>query len=128
MRKRSSHITPPLSCQKKNDGHPPLPRTPHFKKTTTLAVNNRSDGRRWGSSADRRRSQKWASAVGSLHLCDWYGVGEERRGKQRYIERGREDRSKRERSGWPFFAEHIDTPFVSLAHSNLHTQYAAAVW
>lgn len=28
----------------------------------------------------------------------------------------------------PFFAEHIDTPFVSLAHSNLHTQYAAAVW
>lgn len=22
----------------------------------------------------------------------------------------------------------VDTPFVSLAHSNLHTQYAAAVW
>lgn len=29
-------------------------------------------------------------------------------------------------AGWPFL-QSFDTPFVSLAHSNLHTQYAAAV-
>lgn len=26
------------------------------------------------------------------------------------------------------FLQSVDTPFVSLARSNLHTQYAAAVW
>lgn len=83
------------------------------------------------SSTDRRRSQKWLwdLTVGSLRLCvtGWQGV---KRKTKIYIERGREEGIKREkeRVALFFFAEHIDTPFVSLAHSNLHTQYAAAVW
>lgn len=116
-----------------NDGHlpppPPLPRTPHFKKQQHWLSTTEVTGDDGGPPRAGGGSQKWASAVGSLHLCGWYGAGEEGGGgQQRYIERGGEDRSKRGRSGWPFFAEHIDTPFVSLAHSNLHTQYAAAVW
>lgn len=83
------------------------------------------------SSTDRRRGQKWLwdLTVGSLRLCvtGWQGV---KRKTKIYVERGREEGIKREkeRVALFFFAEHIDTPFVSLAHSNLHTQYAAAVW
>lgn len=81
------------------------------------------------------------SAVGShcvifISVCDWRtSKGLARREEsERGLEvlrktRGREQgniREGKELDG-PFL-QSIDTPFVSLAHSNLHTQYAAAVW
>lgn len=80
------------------------------------------------------------SAVGShcvifISVCDWRtskglarrGKGEGNKGlqKDKRTEEGR-NRDRRELDG-PFL-QSIDTPFVSLAHSDLHTQYAAAVW
>lgn len=83
------------------------------------------------------------TAVGShcvifITVCDWRtSKGLARRGEREIEEqRYRERRGGRERGGetgkgkeldGPFL-QSIDTPFVSLAHSNLHTQYAAAVW
>lgn len=113
--------------EKKNAGHPPLPRTPHFKKQqhwlSTTEVTGDDGGPPQTGHGVRNGRRLW-----DLYICVTGTGGRGGRGKQRYIERGGEDGSNRERSGWPFFAEHIDTPFVSLAHSNLHTQYAAAVW
>lgn len=83
------------------------------------------------------------SAVGShcvifISVCDWRtskGLARrEKREERRYREEGREEgRESRGENGegkeldGPFL-QSVDTPFVSLAHSNLHTQYAAAVW
>lgn len=41
---------------------------------------------------------------------------------------GEEEKNREKELDGPFFLQSIDTPFVSLAHSDLHTQYAAAVW
>lgn len=59
-------------------------------------------------------------------VCDWRaskGVARKSRGKQRYTEEGGGGGG----AGWSF-SQSTDTPFVALVHSNLHTQYAAAVW
>lgn len=82
---------------------------------------------------------KVVSAVGShcvifISVCDWrtskgLARSEERGTKVWRKTRGREqghNKEGKELDG-PFL-QSIDTPFVSLAHSNLHTQYAAAVW
>lgn len=77
------------------------------------------------------------SAVGShfvicISVCDWRtskGLAKgEKREQQRYRERGTAGEGREGKgAGWPFFAEHRHSLCI-LAHSNLHTQYAAAVW
>lgn len=80
------------------------------------------------------------SAVGShcvifISVCDWRTskgfARREKREERRYRERRGEESRGRTGKGKELdgpFLQSIDTPFVSLAHSNLHTQYAAAVW
>lgn len=58
----------------------------------------------------------------------WRGGERGNRGVQK-DDVGEEEKNREEKElDGPFFLQSIDTPFVSLAHSNLHTQYAAAVW
>lgn len=98
------------------------------------------------SSADRRRGRDVAVEVAAAavvshcvvftSLCDWRtSKGSARREKRQGNGGIETDEGTRaggqqggEGAGWPFFLQSTDTPFVSLAHSNLHTQYAAAVW
>lgn len=55
------------------------------------------------------------------------GKREGSEGIQKY-KRGEDGKNREEKElDGPFF-QSVDTDFVSLAHSNLHTQYAAAVW
>jgi len=154
--KQLSHAFSPRSEIKKTNKvieKKRFPIPPHIlKNNNTVAVENRREGKwtQWerqrddhsvgrlqrGDTGERWQSKwcrRWDHTVWSLSVCDLRtsnglarregrGKAEGNKGTQRQREESREEK---ELDG-PFL-QSIDTPFVSLAHSNLHTQYAAAV-
>lgn len=151
--KQFSHTFSPTSEIKKTNKIIQIPPTPHINKrknNNTVAVENREKNKKKEHGCSKIAGERTTLRV--LHkqetearggsrcvggqitlmflICVWLGASKglarESRGKRRYTER-QQRRKWEEGAGWSF-SQSIDTPFVSLVHSNLHTQYAAAVW